>query len=323
LTKAINWLILILAMNSQLRQRAERMRRFNRFYTRQIGVLQQGLLDSPFSLGEVRVLYELAHAEGLHATELAADLKLDPGYLSRLLRGFESKGLIQRKTSAADARQQSISLTAKGRRTFAPLNERSTQEVAAMLERLPETAQTQLLASAQTIERLLGETDRAPAYVLRPHRAGDIGWVIARHGAIYAEEYGWNFNFEGLVAEIAGAFLKNYDPARERCWIAERDGANLGSVFLVKGNDETAKLRLLLVEPQARGLGIGRRLVEECVAFARQAGYRKITLWTQSMLVAARRLYLDAGFVLVDSKPHRSFGADLVGETWDLILRKS
>ena len=307
-------------MDPQLRHRAERIRQFNRLYTKQIGILHEGLLDSPFSLTEVRVLYELAHRTSPTASELAAELNLDAGYLSRILGAFEKKKLIRRSASTADARQLHIDLTAHGRRIFLPLEERSTAEVAGMLAKIPPPAQEKLLSAIQTIEGLLASPARSTGYLLRSHQPGDIGWVIQRHGAVYAREYGWTIEFEALVAEIAAAFLRDFDPARERCWIAERDGVNLGCIFLANGGDGVAKLRLLLVEEQARGLGIGRRLVQECVAFARQAGYRKITLWTQSILHAARRLYADAKFRLVDEKPHHSFGADLVGETWELDL---
>jgi DNA-binding MarR family transcriptional regulator/GNAT superfamily N-acetyltransferase len=296
------------------------MRQFNRFYTKQMGVLHEGLLDSPFSLTEVRVLYELAHRSSPTASELTAELNLDAGYLSRILAAFEKKKLIRRSPSAADARQLHIDLTPQGRTVFLPLDERSTVEVAGMLEKIPPPAQENLLSAIQSIERLLAPPAKSTAYILRPHQPGDMGWVIQRHGAAYAREYGWTMEFEALVAEIAAAFLRSFDPVRERCWIAERDGVNLGCIFLVNGGDEIAKLRLLLVEEQARGLGIGRRLVQECVAFARQAGYRQITLWTQSILHAARRLYADAGFRLVKEQPHHSFGADLVGETWELDL---
>jgi DNA-binding MarR family transcriptional regulator/N-acetylglutamate synthase-like GNAT family acetyltransferase len=307
-------------MDPQLQHRAERIRQFNRFYTKQIGVLNEGLLDSPFSLTEVRVLYELAHRTSPTASELAAGLNLDAGYLSRILGAFEKKKLIRRSPSNSDARQLHIDLTARGQQTFLPLEERSTTQVAGMLEKIPPPAQERLLSAIQTIERLLAPPARSTAYLLRSHQPGDIGWVIQRHGVVYAREYNWTIEFEALVAEIAAAFLRDFDPARERCWIAERDGVNLGCIFLVNGGDGIAKLRLLLVEEQARGLGIGRRLVQECVAFARQAGYRKITLWTQSILHAARRLYADAGFRLVEEQAHHSFGANLMGETWELDL---
>ena len=310
----------MIAPETQLHRRARRLREFNRFYTRQIGLLHEGLLQSPFSLTEVRVLYELAQRSATTATELVAELNLDPGYLSRILSSFETRRLIRRSPSRTDARQSEIALTAAGRRSFRPLDERSTREVASLLGQLAPQSQEELLDAVQTVERLLAPPAKNPGYILRSHQPGDIGWVVQRHGALYAQEYGWTVEFEALVAEIAAAFLKNFDPARERCWIAERDGVNLGCVFLVKAGEDIAKLRLLLVEPKARGLGLGRRLVEECVQFARRAGYRKITLWTQSNLHAARKLYAAAGFQLVEQKANRSFGADLVSEVWDLEL---
>jgi DNA-binding MarR family transcriptional regulator/N-acetylglutamate synthase-like GNAT family acetyltransferase len=297
------------------------IRRFNRFYTRQIGVLHEGLLHSQFSLTEVRVLYELAHSDHPTATELAEELGLDAGYLSRILRGFQARGLVSRSRSDADARQSLLALTSKGRETFAMLDARSNREVGAMLDKLSPEQRSQLVASMQKIEDLLGRTPRRAApYLLRAHQPGDMGWVVYRHGAIYAGEYGYSEEFEALVAEIAAHFLRNFDSARERCWIAERDGEIVGSIFLVKKSKTVAKLRLLLVEPSARGLGIGKRLISECVRFARQVGYKKITLWTQSELLAARHLYEQAEFRLVASQPHRSFGKDLVAETWELKL---
>jgi len=249
------------------------VRRFNRFYTRRIGVLQEGLLKSPFSLTEARVLYELAHREDATASALVRDLGLDAGYLSRLLKGFEARGLIRRAASPLDARQSLLALTALGRAAFAPLDHRSQDEIGVMLGSLPAPAQKRLVEDMAEIETLLGERP-APAvpYVLRPHRPGDLGWIVHRHGALYAGEYGWDDSFEALVAEIAAKFLREFDARRERCWIAEREGEILGSVLVVRQSDEIAKLRLLLVEPQARGLGIGRRLVEECLSFARHAG---------------------------------------------------
>jgi len=307
------------ALPPELRARAESVRRFNRFYTKHIGVLHEHLLQSRFSLTEMRVLYELAQRPEWATAELGASLELDAGYLSRILRAFEARKLIRRKPSPSDARQNLVTLTPKGRRVFQPLDERSTAEVAATLERLAPADQDRLLGAMQTIERLF-VPERSPAFWLRTHRPGDLGWVIARHGALYTQEYGWNGEFEALAAEIAARFLRNHDPARERFWIAERDGVNLGSVFLVKETDDVARLRLLLVEPAARGMGIGRRLVAECETFARQAGYRRIVLWTQSILHSARRIYAEGGYRLVEQKPHHSFGADLVGETWELEL---
>jgi DNA-binding MarR family transcriptional regulator/N-acetylglutamate synthase-like GNAT family acetyltransferase len=305
----------------ELERRVEVARRFNRFYTRQIGLLRRGAYDSPFSLTEVRVLYELAHRDQPTATELGRDLGLDAGYLSRILRGFEKSALVTRTRSAADGRQSHLALTALGRKVFAPLDARSHAEVAALLSALAPAAQAQVIAAMQTIERLLGRDGPPPAaYVLRPPQPGDMGWVVHRHGAVYAREYGYDAQFEALVAEIVARFVQRFNPTRERCWIAERDGAVVGSVFLVARSGTVAQLRLLLVEPQARGSGLGTRLVNECVRFARQAGYRKLVLWTQSELSAARRLYQAAGFRIVRKQRNHSFGKALVSETWELDL---
>lgn len=304
-----------------LDDRISAVRRFNRFYTRQIGVLQEGLLQSPFSLTEVRVLYELAHREHVTAAELVRTLGIDAGYLSRILRSFTSRRLITRTRSPADGRQSFLRLTARGRKAFAPLDARASDEVRQLLTRLTPGEQARLVDALRTVEELLGPrpAGRAP-YVLRPPRAGELGWVVHRHGALYAEEYGWDVHFEGLVARVVGEFVERFDPACERCWIAERDGEVVGSVFLVRKSKRVAKLRLLYVEPAARGLGIGRRLVEECIAFAREAGYAKITLWTNSVLEAARGIYARAGFRLVHAEPYHGFGHDLVSETWELAL---
>lgn len=301
--------------------RVATVRRFNRFYTRQIGLLEEGLLKTPFSLTEARVLYELAHRDGPTATELGRDLGLDAGYLSRILRGFADRGLIVRTPSQDDGRQSLIALTPDGRAAFAPLDARSRAEIGAMLTKLAPAAQRRLVAAMRTIEDLTGErpADRPP-YVLRPHRPGDMGWITMAHGRLYAEEYGWDTTFEALVAEIVAQFIKTFDPAREHCWIAEIDGDPVGSVFVVRKTDEIAKLRLLLIDPKARGLGIGVRLVDECLRFARERGYRSMTLWTQSILTAARGIYRRAGFRLVAEEPHDSFGARLVGETWEREL---
>ena len=307
--------------DTDLEQRVHTVRRFNRFYTKQIGVLQEGLLQSPFSLTEVRVLYELAHRDKLTASELGKELGLDTGYLSRILRRFAKQGLVAKNPSELDGRQYHLSLTEQGRAAFAPLNQRSHDEVAAMLRGLSPADQIRLVKAMGTVEALLGgRRDSSEPYLLRPHQPGDMGWVIHRQAVLYAQEYGWDESFEALVAEIAATFIRDFDPKRERCWIAERDGEIVGSVFLVKQSDEVAKLRLLYVEPQARGLGIGRRLVSECIRFARQKGYRRITLWTNDVLHAARRIYQDAGFRLVQEERHRSFGHDLVGQNWDLDL---
>ncbi len=297
------------------------VRAFSRFYTRKLGVLDQHLLKSPFSLSEARVLYELAHRDDLSAKEIGAELGLDPGYLSRIMQNFEESGLITRKPLASDRRQHRLSLTAKGRQAFARLDRSSHDEVATLLGRLGNAERATLVNAMTAIERTLEpETGARPAFLLRSHRPGDIGWVVSRHGAIYAQEYGWDISFEALVAEIAAQFIKSYDPSCEHCWIAEVDGEPMGSIFLVKGSDEVAKLRLLLVEKKARGLGIGRALTEQCIRFARETGYKSITLWTQSILVAARGIYQRAGFRLVSEEKHHSFGVDLVGETWELKL---
>ncbi|MBI2402092.1 MAG: MarR family transcriptional regulator [Gemmatimonadetes bacterium] len=309
-------------MKPQLRQRVAAVRRFNRFYTRQIGLLNEGFLESPFSLTEVRVLYELAHREGPTATELVEALGLDAGYLSRILRGFAKRGFISRQRSAADGRRSHLALTPTGRRAFAALDARQRDEVAALLGRLPDAEQQRLVEAMHAIAERLGARPepKEPLYLLRAPHPGDLGWVIQRHGALYAQEYGWDEQFEALVAEIVAQFLKHFDPKRERCWIAERDGQNVGSVFLVKKSATVAQLRLLLVEPSARGLGLGKRLVQECTRFARQAGYRKITLWTQTNLLAARDLYRKEGYRSVHTGKHHSFGHDLVEEVWELAL---
>jgi DNA-binding MarR family transcriptional regulator/GNAT superfamily N-acetyltransferase len=302
-------------------QKIDAVRGFNRFYTRQIGVLREGLLQSPFSLTEARVLYEIAHRPQPTATELCQELGLDAGYLSRILSKFEKSGLVSRSASRSDGRRILLKLSAKGRRTFATLDIRQRGEVASMLRPISPAGQSELVQAMQRIESLLGGRSESRPYVLRAHQPGDMGWVIHRHGALYAQEYGYDEQFEALVAEIAARFIQNFDAKRERCWIAEKGGGIVGSVFLVKESKTAAKLRLLLVEPSARGLGIGKRLVDECIRFARQAGYRKIVLWTQSELPAARHVYQQAGFRLVEEKPHRSWGReDLVSEIWELDL---
>jgi len=299
----------------------EAVRRFNRFYTQRIGVLHEGLLGSEFSLTEGRVLYELAHREKPAASDLGRDLGLDASYLSRILKRFEKLGLLRRSEASDDGRRRLLTLTAQGRKAFAPLDARSRAEVGAMLAPLAAPAQTRLVAAMHAIEATLGSGDtRTTPWTLRAHRPGDIGWIVSRHGALYAEEYQWDMTFEGLVGEIAGRFLREFDPQRERCWIAEREGERVGSVLVVKQSKTIAKLRLLLVEPSARGLGIGQSLVAECISFARGAGYQKLVLWTNDILHAARRLYVDAGFVLVKEDRHRSFGHDLVGQNWGLDL---
>jgi DNA-binding MarR family transcriptional regulator/GNAT superfamily N-acetyltransferase len=302
-------------------QDIEAVRRFNRFYTRRIGVLEEGLSRSPFTLAEARVLYELAHRDPATAAWLAERLGLDAGYLSRILRRFGEAGLLERTPSATDGRQSLLRLTAAGREAFDALDAGSRADVGVLLGRLPADGQERLVAAMGEVQGLLGgASERGEPYLLRQPRAGDLGWVVWSHGALYAREYGWDAGFEALVAEIVAGFGRGHDPARERCWIAEREGRNVGSVFLVRATDEVAKLRLLLVDPAARGLGIGRRLVEECVGFAREAGYRTVTLWTNDVLRSARRIYEEAGFRLVREEPHHSFGHDLVGQTWELAL---
>ena len=300
------------------------VRRFNRFYTKQIGVLQEGLLSSPFSLTEVRVLYEIVHRRDSTAVELCRELGLDPGYLSRILRSFEKRGLIARTRSMADGRQSHLRLTSKGRKVFDPLEQRSNQQVAAMLDKVSPAHQKKLVDAMHTIETAIDPAqsrNSQPAYILRPHQPGDMGWVVHRHGALYWKEYGYDERFEALVAQIVAEFIQHFDRRRERCWIAEKDGEVVGSIFVVAKSKTVAKLRLLLVEPSTRGLGIGRRLVEECVRFARQAGYKKMMLWTQSELGAARHLYQQAGFHLVAKQRHKSWGReDMVAETWEMKL---
>jgi DNA-binding MarR family transcriptional regulator/N-acetylglutamate synthase-like GNAT family acetyltransferase len=297
------------------------VRGFNRFYTRKLGVLDQQLLKSPFSLSEARVLYELAHRDNPAAKEIGIELGLDPGYLSRIIQNFDENGLIVRKPLVSDRRQYRLSLTAKGRQAFAKLNQTSHDEVAAMLAALSTDERGRLTGAMATIEALLEPQGPARApFLLRSHRVGDIGWVISRQASAYAEEYGWDISYEALAAEICAQFIKSYDASREHCWIAETAGEPVGSIFLVKASDQVAKLRLLLVDKKARGLGVGRALTEQCIRFAREAGYASITLWTQSILLAARGIYRSAGFRRVAEEKHHSFGADLIGETWELKL---
>ena len=298
------------------------IRHFNRYYTRQIGLLQQGLLDSSLSLTEVRILYELAHHQGVTATDLCSALDLDPGYLSRILANFEKHGWIRRKPSPQDRRQSVLALTPRGQATITPLEERSNHQVKQMLSRIPPESQQQLVRCMQQIEEILNPAPKtAEPYLLRPHQPGDMGWVAFRHGVLYSEEYHYDERFEALVAEIAAEFIQSFDSKHERCWIAERNGERVGSVFLVRKSATISKLRLLLVEPSARGLGIGRRLVQECIRFARQAGYKKMMLWTQSELKAARAIYEKEGFKLVAEEKHDSWSRkNLVAETWELDL---
>lgn len=297
------------------------VRRFNRFYTQQIGVLHEKLLRSPFSLTEARVIYELAHQEKTTAAELVNELGLDPGYLSRILQSFKKRGLISKQMSKTDGRQSLLWLTSRGEEVFAALNARSQNEIETSLAKLSGTDQKRLLSAMSTIETVLGiKAENKVPYILRPHQPGDMGWVVHRHGVLYAQEYGWDEHFEALVADIVTKFIQHYDAKRERCWIAEMDGENVGSVFLVKRSKTIAQLRLLLVEPKARAVGLGTRLVDECIRFARQVGYRKIMLWTNDLLHAARHIYEKFGFRLIREERHHSFGHDLIGQTWELKL---
>jgi DNA-binding MarR family transcriptional regulator/GNAT superfamily N-acetyltransferase len=305
----------------ELETRTDAIRRFNRFFTRQIGVLREGLLHSPYSLTEARILFEIAHRKGLTASDLSRELGLDPGYLSRILARLEQQGLIDKVRSETDARQRLLSLTPDGKDAFSLLDNRSREEVAEMLSGLSEGDQRHLLEAMKTIESILDKGFKfSEPFFLRPHEPGDMGWVVHRHGVLYAQEYGWDERFEALVAQIVADFVNNYDPAKERCWIAEMNGEIVGCVFVVKASDTVAKLRLLLVEPKARGLGLGTRLVEECIRFARRSGYKTLTLWTNSVLDAARRIYEKQGFKLVEEEKHHSFGHDLLGQNWELAL---
>jgi DNA-binding MarR family transcriptional regulator/GNAT superfamily N-acetyltransferase len=302
-------------------QCVQAVRCFNRFYTKRIGILNAGFLSSPFSLSEVRVMYELAHRTTTTASQLSKELGMDAGQLSRILNKFLKRGLVDRQRSEADGRQNQLYLTEQGHAAFAVLDERQAIQIKELLAGLSATDQERVVKAMDVIQELFSPPSQSTLpYTLRSHRPGDMGWVVHAHGALYADEYQWDEQFEALVASIVSDFLKNYDHQRERCWIAERDGENVGSAFLVKHSDSVAKLRLFLVHPKVRGLGIGSRLVEECIRFARQAGYRKITLWTNSVLLAARHIYERAGFQLTHAEPHHSFGHHLIGETWELEL---
>jgi len=298
------------------------VRRFNRYYTRHIGVLRKTFLDSPYSLGEARVLYEIASQDSPTASEIARRLDLDAGYLSRVLRNFERRGLIRRRTSPKDGRQSHLTLTPRGKKSFMPLDARSQRATAAMLEKLKPTGQTRLVAAMATIETLLEnqEPTLQRSYILRAPRPGDFGWIVKRNAELYAQDYGWVAPFEGVCAQIVADFVNKFDESREHCWIAESDGENVGAVMLANDGNGVARVRLLLVEPKARGLGIGARLVDELIRFARAAGYRKITLWTHSVLTAARHIYQKAGFKLMRSEEHQSWGRPVVSEHWDLEL---
>ena len=306
-----------------LEDRISAVRRFNRFFTRQIGVLREGLLHSPYSLTDARIIYELAHRDIVTAADLGRELGLDAGYLSRIVSRLEQQGLLERLPSKSDGRQRLLRLTPAGEQAFALLDQRARDEVAEMLHNLNEEEQQRLLTSMQTIESVFDQGKSfkfAEPFFLRSHESGDMGWVTHRHGVLYRQEYGWDERFEALVAQIVSDFINNYNPARERCWMAEMGGEIVGSVFVVQSSETVAKLRLLLVEPKARSLGLGSRLVEECIRFARRHGYKTMMLWTNSILVAARRIYERAGFKLVAQEAHHSFGHDLIGETWELVL---
>jgi DNA-binding MarR family transcriptional regulator/GNAT superfamily N-acetyltransferase len=312
--------------NTSLNSYVAAFRRFNRMYTRFIGVLDEEFLNSGYSLAEGRVLYELATGQSSTAKEIAVALGIDPAYVSRILSKFEKNSLLKRVPSKKDARSAFLALTQKGKSRFEKLNGLSEEQARCILKALPPTAQTNLIGSMGTVERLLApSTQEESRYVLRPHRPGDMGWVVYREGALYAQEYGFDETFEALAARIVADFLTEFDPKRERCWIAEVNAQNVGHIFLVKHPTEpsTAKLRLLLVEPSARGLKLGSALVEECVNFASSVGYKKITLWTQSILAAARHIYQKAGFRLVEEKANRQFGKDLLSQTWELDLTES
>jgi DNA-binding MarR family transcriptional regulator/N-acetylglutamate synthase-like GNAT family acetyltransferase len=306
-----------------LEERIADVRQFNRFFTRQIGVLREGLLHTPYSLTEARILYELAHRSSLTASDLCRELGLDPGYLSRILNRLEQESLIEKIRSESDGRQRILSLTPDGDKAFALLDQRSSDEAVEMLAGLGPEDQDRLLKAMQVIEKILDKNRGfkfSEPFFLRQPEPGDMGWVTHRHGLLYAQEYGWDDHFEALVAQIVADFINNFKPAKERCWIAEMGGEIVGSVFVVQSSDTVAKLRLLLVEPRARGLGLGTRLVEECIRFARRSGYQKIILWTNSVLIEARAIYQKTGFKLTEQEQHHSFGHDLVGETWELIL---
>ena len=301
--------------------RVEAVRRFNRFYTRRLGLLQKGYLKSALSLAQIRVLYEISHRDQPTAGEIARDLELDAGYLSRMLADFAARDLIRKTRSAADARQSHLALTALGRKTFVPLERRSHREIAAMLDRLVVSDQAKVVDAMATVEALLAPEKAAPSPIrLRSPAPGDMGWVVGAHGRLYGREYGWDLSFEAMVAEIAAAFIKNFNPTRERGWIAEMNGAPVGSVFVVRDSDEVARLRMLIVDPAARGHGLGKRLTQECLTFARGAGYARMTLWTHSVLTAARHIYEQAGFRLTAQENYTGFGKELVGETWELPL---
>lgn len=306
---------------TQLCEKIDCMRRFNRFYTKKIGLLNQGMLKTRFSLTQARVLFELAQREKTISSELIIELGIDPGYLSRILSAFEKADLVHKVKSKQDSRQRLLSLTAKGRKAFSELNSRATDEIKTLLQNLSDEHQHRLINAIHAIEQIIGDADPSSSpYLLRQHKPGDIGWMIYRHGVLYAEEYAWDETFEALVADILARFIHEHDPERERLWIAERDGEPIGSVMVVDAGEQVAQLRLLLVEPKARGKGVGKRLIDECIDFSKRKKYKKIKLWTQSILLEARHLYSKAGFTLLNEEPHRAFGHDLVAEFWERPL---
>jgi DNA-binding MarR family transcriptional regulator/N-acetylglutamate synthase-like GNAT family acetyltransferase len=307
--------------NTILQEQTSAVRQFNRFFTRQIGVLREGLLHSPYSLTEARIIFELAHHNDLTASDLGNELGLDAGYLSRILTKFEQQNLIKKTRSDGDGRQRLINLTSAGQKAFSLLDNRSSEEVSEMLNELSEGNRVRLVEAMSVIENILDHGLKyAEPFYLRHHEAGDMGWVIHQHGLLYHQEYGWDERFEALVAQICADFINSFDRQKERCWIADMQGERIGSIFCVKVDEEVAKLRLLLVAPKARGLGLGTSLVEECIRFARRSGYKKLTLWTNDVLVEARRIYEKKGFRLEAEEAHHSFGHDLVGQNWELLL---
>lgn len=311
-------------LNSTIEERIEAFRHFNRFMTRQVGALREGLLHTPYTLTESRILFEIADSEYVTASDLTMELGLDSGYLSRILSRLEENGLLYKERSEQDGRQRILKLTANGKKAFSLLNERSNNEVVELFQGLSDGEQQQLIHSMQTIERLLNKNEGlkfSGPYFLRQHQHGDMGWVVHMHGALYAKEYGWDEHFEALVSQIVADFINHFNPEKERCWIAEMNGEIVGSIFVVDGGEDTAKLRLLLIDPKARGLGLGTKLVEECITFSKRAGYKKMVLWTNSVLKEARKIYQRKGFKLIAEENHHSFGKNLVGETWELILK--
>mgnify|MGYP003672836232 CR=1 FL=1 len=310
-----------MAPNEELFAHAQHVRHFTRFYTRKFAVLDEHLLDGPFTLIEARVVFEIANHDRPTAALIATELGLDTSYLSRTLKGLEKRGFLTRAISPDDARQSLLSLTKQGRDEFTAISKSSQEHVVEMLQEIQPAEQRRLINAMSEVERILGNTESsAEPYLLRPHQPGDIGWVIQTHGLLYAEEYGWDETFEALVAEVAAKFIRNFDAKFERCWIAELNGQRVGSAFVVRESGDIARLRLLIVDPQARGLGIGQRLVAECIRFARQKRYKTLTLWTNDILVAARHIYQSVGFELADEELHHSFGHDLVGQNWNLKL---